>query len=340
MPAETLVEEIESHDLLDGDRRVVLVEDVLQTNRNGVALGALYRYQYTSHLGSVCLELDDQAGVISYEEYHPFGTSAYRTARSQSRRQSGIDTLAANATKRAASVITGLGTTSHGWDGGARSIRCCLSQPVRTLNGYIYADNQPINASDPGGRDIVVRPDSKLTATQFVALIRKSQELPEAVRNAFSVKKPPKGQKESNVIVVNLSVTGAREPLPEWFTSIQRASAQNEWELTTGVTSVTGSGSILKADAGEDPKQKPGYFNQLGTQWIPDDMTTPKDITVGTTIPSYQWKFELAAADRAKMSGYRNLQTHSDKGLIVVSLETITQGEPRAFSSSARARAR
>jgi RHS repeat-associated protein len=335
----TLVEEIESHDLLDGDRRVVLVEDVLQTNRNGVALGALYRYQYTSHLGSVCLELDDQAGVISYEEYHPFGTSAYRTARSQVETPKRYRYAGSERDEES-------GLSYHGaryylaWLGRWSAIDpLLLSQPVRTLNGYIYADNQPINASDPGGRDIVVRPDSKLTATQFVALIRKSQELPEAVRNAFSVKKPPKGQKESNVIVVNLSVTGAREPLPEWFTSIQRASAQNEWELTTGVTSVTGSGSILKADAGEDPKQKPGYFNQLGTQWIPDDMTTPKDITVGTTIPSYQWKFELAAADRAKMSGYRNLQTHSDKGLIVVSLETITQGEPRAFSSSARARA-
>ena len=67
-------------------------------------------------------------------------------------------------------------------------------------------------------------------------------------------------------------------------------------------------------------------------------MTTPHDITVGTTIPSYKWKFELAAEDRAKMTR-RSLQTYSDKGLIVVSLETITGGERRPFSSSAVARA-
>src|SRR5262249_22316346 len=42
----------------------------------------LYRYQYDNHLGSVCLELDDAARIISYEEYHPYGTSAYRAVKS------------------------------------------------------------------------------------------------------------------------------------------------------------------------------------------------------------------------------------------------------------------
>jgi RHS repeat-associated protein len=38
----------------------------------------LFRYQYSNHLGSACLELDDQAGIISYEEFHPYGTTAHR----------------------------------------------------------------------------------------------------------------------------------------------------------------------------------------------------------------------------------------------------------------------
>jgi hypothetical protein len=37
----------------------------------------LTRYQLDNHLGSAYLELDDAGRVISYEEYHPYGTTAY-----------------------------------------------------------------------------------------------------------------------------------------------------------------------------------------------------------------------------------------------------------------------
>ncbi|MDR2009145.1 MAG: LysM peptidoglycan-binding domain-containing protein [Bacteroidales bacterium] len=38
----------------------------------------IIRYQYDNHLGSACLELDAEGNIISYEEYHPFGTTSYR----------------------------------------------------------------------------------------------------------------------------------------------------------------------------------------------------------------------------------------------------------------------
>ncbi len=40
------------------------------------------RYQHSNHLGSAALELDDTGAIISYEEYHPFGSTAYRSGRS------------------------------------------------------------------------------------------------------------------------------------------------------------------------------------------------------------------------------------------------------------------
>ena len=43
--------------------------------------GLVTRYQYDNHLGSACLELDEHADTISYEEYHPFGTTSYRAGR-------------------------------------------------------------------------------------------------------------------------------------------------------------------------------------------------------------------------------------------------------------------
>jgi RHS repeat-associated protein len=34
-------------------------------------------FQYDNHLGSACLELNENAEIISYEEYYPFGTTSY-----------------------------------------------------------------------------------------------------------------------------------------------------------------------------------------------------------------------------------------------------------------------
>lgn len=62
--------------LLDEGHRFVIVE-----TRNDVDDGTekhLVRYQLHNHLGSAALELDEAAALISYEEYHPFGTSAYQ----------------------------------------------------------------------------------------------------------------------------------------------------------------------------------------------------------------------------------------------------------------------
>ncbi len=41
----------------------------------------LIRYQYANHLGSAILETDEDGNTISYEEYHPYGTTAYRSAK-------------------------------------------------------------------------------------------------------------------------------------------------------------------------------------------------------------------------------------------------------------------
>jgi RHS repeat-associated protein len=73
-----LREEIETHHLFVDEQRLLMVEDVIATDNNHLKTGMLYRYQYSNHLGSVGLEMDEQAKIISYEEYHPYGTSAYQ----------------------------------------------------------------------------------------------------------------------------------------------------------------------------------------------------------------------------------------------------------------------
>lgn len=81
--ANTLSFERESLSLIDQGHRFVLAEKVKMNAAPAPApseqVGArLIRYQLHNHLGSAALELDMTAQVISYEEYHPFGTTAYQ----------------------------------------------------------------------------------------------------------------------------------------------------------------------------------------------------------------------------------------------------------------------
>jgi RHS repeat-associated protein len=70
--------------VMDDKRRVTLVET--KTIDNGAPPNSLpssvTRYQYDNHLGSACLELDEAAAVISYEEYYPYGGTSYQAGRS------------------------------------------------------------------------------------------------------------------------------------------------------------------------------------------------------------------------------------------------------------------
>jgi len=73
----TLIEEIETYHLFATDDRVLMVDNVIETDNTDLGKSVLFRFQYSNHLGSVGLELNENAEVISYEEYHPYGTTAF-----------------------------------------------------------------------------------------------------------------------------------------------------------------------------------------------------------------------------------------------------------------------
>ena len=67
----------------DDTGRICLVETKTIEDGDVIPLPAnISRYQYGNHLGSVGMELDETGQLISYEEFHPYGTSAYRAATS------------------------------------------------------------------------------------------------------------------------------------------------------------------------------------------------------------------------------------------------------------------
>ncbi len=80
---QSVILERETLHIMDDKQRVALIETRTQTDGNDLAPRQLIRYQLSNHLGSAALELDANAQIISYEEYHPYGTTAYHASRSQ-----------------------------------------------------------------------------------------------------------------------------------------------------------------------------------------------------------------------------------------------------------------
>jgi RHS repeat-associated protein len=62
--------------VMDDQSRIAMID-----TRNGVDDGTdvrTVRYQFENHLGSAALEVNETGQVISYEEYHPYGTTAFQ----------------------------------------------------------------------------------------------------------------------------------------------------------------------------------------------------------------------------------------------------------------------
>lgn len=85
--ADTATLERETLHVMDDEQRIAMVDTrTLDSAGDDLAAQQAIRYQVGTHLGSAGLELDEQAQIISYEEYAPFGSSTYQAVRSQTER--------------------------------------------------------------------------------------------------------------------------------------------------------------------------------------------------------------------------------------------------------------
>jgi RHS repeat-associated protein len=120
----------------------------------------LIRYQLANHLDSVNLEVDEHAQIISYEEYHPFGTSAYRVVNNAVK----ATAKRYRYTGRERDEETGLEYHS------ARYYICWLGRWLSTdpigiadgLNLYRYAKNNPGSFNDTNGNQTDEQKASKM----------------------------------------------------------------------------------------------------------------------------------------------------------------------------------
>ncbi|NJO96204.1 MAG: toxin [Pleurocapsa sp. CRU_1_2] len=75
--SDSVLLERETLHIMDDQQRIALVETKTVTNPDDESPTQLIRFQFGNHLGSASLELDDRGKVISYEEYYPYGNTAY-----------------------------------------------------------------------------------------------------------------------------------------------------------------------------------------------------------------------------------------------------------------------
>ena len=140
--------ERETFHVMDNKSRVALVET--RTQGQDASPAQLYRYQLDNHLGSAVLELDDQAQVISYEEYFPYGGTSYQAVGNQTPTPKRY-----RYTGKERDEETGF--SYHGaryyapWLG--RWTACDPAALGEGPNPYLYTRDNPIILVDPDGRD-------------------------------------------------------------------------------------------------------------------------------------------------------------------------------------------
>ncbi len=165
------VTQLERHTLhiMDGVQRIAMVET--KTIEGGAPIATpvpKQRYQLGNHLGSAMLEVDETGLIISYEEYHPYGTSAYRSA------WSGVEVSARRYRYTGKERDDETGLYYHG----ARYYACWLGRWTSAdplgigADGpglYNYTRGSPIVYSDPSGTDSVDDQAATVAAHQQLA---------------------------------------------------------------------------------------------------------------------------------------------------------------------------
>jgi len=141
--------ERETLHVMDDKQRIALLET--QTVDSGATISSptpAQRYQLSNHLSSASLELDENGGLISYEEYSPHGSTTFQAGRSAAEvslkryRYTGMERDEEN------------GFTYHEaryyapWLG-----RWTSCDPIVSINLYCFNKCNPLNLVDPLGTE-------------------------------------------------------------------------------------------------------------------------------------------------------------------------------------------
>ncbi len=146
----SLTAERETLHITDDTGRIAMIDTPITPEYSGEE--QLIRYQYSNHLGTATLELDEDGSIITYEEYYPFGSSSFQSGRTTAE----VSLKRYRFTGKERDWATGM------YYHGARYYlpwlcRWCAVDPMESkyggMSSYNYSLNNPIMVSDPNGAD-------------------------------------------------------------------------------------------------------------------------------------------------------------------------------------------
>jgi RHS repeat-associated protein len=275
----TLILERHTADVGDGTNRLALVHRWVRDDRGREtdAPGSVrVHYQLQNHLGSSALELDESGGVITYEEFFPYGGSAFlagddlRDVRIKDYRYSGKER------------DDGTGLYYYGYRYYAPFIGNWLSPdplgPADGLNLYRFVRNNPLTLTDPNGlqSQSVITTEEEVPEFTFDPNARAQYE---AYVESLSVPIGGRAYRldvaveairdESGNFVRWWAVEISREPIA--VDTDERQGGEGEGETGLGVADAGGEAS----EGGEDEGGEAGVQDATGTAADGDAGSSP-----------------------------------------------------------------
>jgi RHS repeat-associated protein len=178
-------------------KRIALVETL--TVDDSVVVnnpGPVQRYQLGNNIESATLELDENANIISYEEYYPYGDTSYQAGRS------GTEV----SQKRYRYTGKEKDDESGFYYHGARYYACWLGRwtavdPAGLVDGvnlYMYCGNNPLRFIDPSGNEAIDYEISGRTSGGLLYIRRINNNDGAATTDSKNTAEPP--QARSHVV--------------------------------------------------------------------------------------------------------------------------------------------
>lgn len=230
--------ERETLHIMDDKQRIALVETKNIDNQHSALITQhLVRYQLGNHLGSASLELDDAAQLISYEEYHPYGTTSYCATDSRLE----VSPKQYRYTGKEKDEETGLyyyGARYYAsWI--ARWEAADPSDLADGANVYRFNRNNPIRFLDPNGRGALDQMKNVAYGVSGAVSSKAQSVYQGAATLASNVYNDPTGT----------AMTMAKESLPGKVVTGDFSGAWNDvWE--EGAYTVNNVGNLLKSGVG------------------------------------------------------------------------------------------
>jgi len=199
--------------VMDDKKRIALVETkIVDTSVPPASLPvATIRYQFGNHLGTACLELDENAAVITYEEYYPYGSTSYQAGRTLAE----VSLKRYRYTDKERDEETGF--NYHGARYCAPWLaRWTAPDPIGISDGpnlYSYVSNNPIASVDKTGKEGSGNLDP-LPPGSTAAMKQKLQATIDNVQKEISAmdkENAPLRQEQANLVVA-LSALDSKDP--------------------------------------------------------------------------------------------------------------------------------